>query len=101
MFIPIVILPKLRELDFKDIPRSIRSRVLDLLPQLTGLQVVIIGPGNSGGWIPLKGKAALELSSHLSSLQHLQHFSLKKDCSPAILSALVQTCRSSLQVLDI
>lgn len=101
MFTPIVILPRIRKLDFQDVPRSVRSRMLELVPTLTSLQTIIIGPGNSGGWKPLKGKAAENLSAGLSHLQQLQHFSMKKDCSIAILSALVGACRHTLEVLDV
>ena len=53
-FTEIVTIPKLRVLDFQDVPRSIRHRLLEMIPRFRGLTTLIIGPGNSGSWVPIK-----------------------------------------------
>jgi hypothetical protein len=35
-FTEVLAWPKLRHLDFRDVPRTLRSKLLDLLPQLPG-----------------------------------------------------------------
>jgi len=101
VFTNIVENPKLRCLDFQDVPRSIRHRLLEMIPKFAGLRTLIIGPGNSGSWVPIKGKAAIELSACISGLKCLEHFSLKKDCNMVILSSLVHACGDRLAVLDV
>ncbi|XP_023336070.1 uncharacterized protein LOC111707239 isoform X2 [Eurytemora carolleeae] len=93
--------PKLNKLDFGDVPRTMRSRILELIPQFLNLSTLIIGPGSSGGWIPIKGAAALHLSCSISELKQLQIFSLKKDCTMDILSAVVLNSGTTLRVLDV
>merc|ERR1711892_256217 len=51
-FNEILAIPKLRSLDFQDVPRSIRHRMLEMIPRFSGLRTLIIGPGNSGSWVP-------------------------------------------------
>ena len=51
--------------------------------------------------IYFKGKTASELSSHISKLHNLEHFSLKKDCNLKILQSLVGACSDNLKVLDV
>jgi len=101
VFTEIVAIPKLKSLDFQDVPRSIRHKILDMIPRFIGLRTLIIGPGNSGSWVPIRGKAAIELSACISSLHSLEHFSLKKDCNMVILSSLVHACGDRLKVLDV
>jgi hypothetical protein len=57
IFTDIVAIPKLRVLDFQDIPRSIRGRILEMIPRFSSLRILIIGPGNSGSWVPIKVRA--------------------------------------------
>ena len=118
LFTDTVQFPDLRAIDFGEIPRTIRYRIMEMIPFFTRLKVLIIGPGNAGSWIPIKvnlssscwvkqswvllqGKTASELSSHISQLTHLEHFSLKKDCSMKILTSLVETCKDNLRILDV
>ena len=54
VFTDIVAIPKLRCLDFQDVPRSIRHRMIEMIPRFAGLRTLIIGPGNSGSWVPIK-----------------------------------------------
>ena len=51
--------------------------------------------------IYFKGKTASELSSHISKLHNLEHFSLKKDCNLKILQSLVGACSDNLKLLDV
>ena len=53
-FADVLAWPKLRVLNFSDVPRTVRSKMLDMLPRLTGLHSLTIGPDNTGGWIPLR-----------------------------------------------
>ena len=140
-----------------------RSRILELIPQFLNLSTLIIGPGSSGGWIPIKvklkqttvdkisrmvnshnlifcsennnislsliklkfwwiplriehvtenylsspfyyfftdqGAAALHLSCSISELKQLQIFSLKKDCTMDILSAVVLNSGTTLRYI--
>ena len=119
LFTDTVKFPDLRSVNFGEIPRTIRYRIMDMIPSFTLLKVLIIGPGpGAGSWIPIKvdisssgntilrsscyqGKTASELSSHISHLKHLEHFSLKKDCNMKILTSLVQTCKEKLRILDV
>ena len=69
LFTDIVQFPNLHKLDFGEIPRTIRFRVFQMIlviiiiirfrvfqmiPRFTELRVLIIGPGTSGAWIPIK-----------------------------------------------
>ena len=54
LFTDIVQFPGLQKLDFGEIPRSIRFRIFQMIPNFTELRVLIIGPGTSGAWIPIK-----------------------------------------------
>ena len=127
MFTDLAQFPNLHTLDFAEVPRTIRFRLFQMIPRFTQLKILIIGPGTSGAWIPIKvikyfscfvikfiialniligfplsqGKSAVELSSHLSHLPQLTHFSLKKDCNIKILESLVSSCSTQLQTLDV
>ena len=54
LFTDIVQFPGLQKLDFGEVPRSIRFRIFQMIPNFTELRVLIIGPGTSGAWIPIK-----------------------------------------------
>ena len=54
LFTDIVQFPGLQKLDFGEIPRTIRFRIFQMIPKFTELRVLIIGPGTSGAWIPIK-----------------------------------------------
>ena len=55
LFADTVQFPDLRAVDFGEIPRTIRYRVMDMIPSFTRLRVLIIGPGpGAGSWIPIK-----------------------------------------------
>ena len=54
LFTDTVQFPDLRAIDFGEIPRPIRYRIMEMIPFFTRLKVLIIGPGNAGSWIPIK-----------------------------------------------
>ena len=54
LFTDTVQFPDLRALDFGEVPRTIRYRIMEMIPFFTRLKVLIIGPGNAGSWIPIK-----------------------------------------------
>ena len=54
LFTDTVQFPDLRAIDFGEIPRTIRYRIMEMIPFFTRLKVLIIGPGNAGSWIPIK-----------------------------------------------
>ena len=58
LFTDIVQFPNLRSLDFSEIPRTIRFKLFEMIPRFTDLRVLILGPGASGSWIPIKVKQA-------------------------------------------
>ena len=117
MFTDIVSLPGLRRLDFGEVPRCLRHRLLDLLPAFTQLRELRVGRagylilnlhltlfeqlGGAGSRVPVRGREAEQLIGALSCLPHLTRFSLKRYGSPTLLAALVAAVGSRLSSLDI
>ena len=56
MFTDIAQFPDLVSLDFAEVPRTIRFKLFQMIPRFQQLKVLIIGPGTSGAWIPIKVK---------------------------------------------
>ena len=54
MFTDIAQFPDLVSLDFAQVPRTIRFKLFQMIPRFQQLKVLIIGPGTSGAWIPIK-----------------------------------------------
>ena len=41
-------------IDFGEIPRTVRFKIFEMIPKFSNLKILIIGPGTSGAWIPIK-----------------------------------------------
>ena len=54
LFTDIVQFPNIKSVDFGEIPRTVRFKIFEMIPRFTDLKVLIIGPGTSGAWIPIK-----------------------------------------------
>jgi hypothetical protein len=65
-FAEIVSCPRMRRLDFGLVPKSLRSRVIDILGSFTYLKVLVLG-GSSGGQWPLK-----HIVQKLTDVRHKQ-----------------------------
>ena len=70
----------------------------DHLGAFRGLTCLILGSG-SGGWVP--DAYADKFASALPHLKRLVQFSLKYDCTSAVLKALSESCQKTLRVLDL
>lgn len=98
-FTDLVLLPMLRRLDFRHIPKSLRSRVVNNFETYSELRVLILGTGQGGQWL-FKGMTP-GLIRGLKAMSKLERFACKHDCTVELLSILSETCPKTLKVLDV
>ena len=99
LFTDIVIFPCLRRLDFRFIPMSLRSRVIENLSKFTELRVLIISAGPGGQW--MFKSVAHQIAKGMEGMKKLEQFSCKHDCTYELLEVLARNCSSTLRVLDV
>lgn len=90
--------PHLRRLDFADVPKSFRTHIIDSFPIFTNIRILIIGVG-SGKW--MFKSIANNIAQGMRNMKHIEHFSLKHDCTLGILKVLSDNCRETLRILDV
>ncbi|TRY71183.1 hypothetical protein TCAL_17320 [Tigriopus californicus] len=78
-FTDLVLLPMLRRLDFRYIPKSLRSRVVDRFETYSELRELILGTGQGGQWL-FKGMIP-GLIRGLKVMTKLERFTCKHDCT--------------------
>ena len=96
-FSQLLILPTRKHLDLQNIPQMIRHCFFKELHKFSKVTTLILGSG-SGGW----GNCyEAKFLAGLPYMKNLVHFSLKYDCTKAILQVLSDTCSKTLRILDI
>ncbi|XP_059092006.1 uncharacterized protein LOC131887417 [Tigriopus californicus] len=98
-FTDLVLLPMLRRLDFRYIPKSLRSRVVDRFETYSELRELILGTGQGGQWL-FKGMIP-GLIRGLKVMTKLERFTCKHDCTVELVAILSETCAKTLKVLDV
>ena len=102
-FIDMAMVPHLRGLNVAEVPKPLRSRVIERGLPIFGenLHVLTLGTGTGSGSQWLFKSVASSIARGMDALRQLEKFSLKHDCTPEILAALARRCRQTLKSLDI
>ena len=97
-FATMLVLPNKKYLNLESIPKMIRIRLFNQLPEYKNLTKLILQSG-SGGLVTdvLTDKFKLGLRR----MKNLVHFSLKYDCTDSIIQVLSENCWQTLQLLDV
>ena len=97
-FSNLMVIPSRRFIDLEKVPKIVRSRLFNYLPEFFNTTTLILGSG-SGGWVTEAFSEKFIIG--IPYMKKLMHFSLKYDCIGNILQVLSETCRKTLRVLDI
>ncbi len=98
-FTDLALIPRLKHMDFIEVPNAVRSRIIENLDHFKHLETLILRAPAGGQW--LFKSINKDIIRGLSNLRNLRKFSLKHDCTNEMIDVLAYKSGEHLAILDI